>query len=148
MSNTVQSLCANLPHNKQLKSFIMEQFHVITIESKAFQSIVTEIKALRNEVSNFQKENASPLSEKCLDNKEVYILLNINKTSSVPCRCRSCYSTFFSRIHVRKYLQLSFMLLVRTSIVIQIVPAMLTTISYLCKVISAWVFEMFTFLWG
>lgn len=57
----------------------MEQFNVITIESRAFQSIVTEIKALRNEVSNFQRENASPLTEKWLDNQEVCLLLNISK---------------------------------------------------------------------
>lgn len=57
----------------------MEQFNVITIESRAFQSIINDIKALRNEVSNYQKENASPLTDKWLDNQEVCQLLNISK---------------------------------------------------------------------
>lgn len=57
----------------------MKHFNVITIESSAFQSIIAEIKALRNEVSNFQKENSSPLSERWLDNQGVCQLLNISK---------------------------------------------------------------------
>ena len=79
--------------------------NVITIESEAFETIMSEFKSLKEEVVRFREKNQTPLGEKWLDNQEVCELLYISKRTLQSYRDNGLIP--FSQVNAKIYYKAS-----------------------------------------